>query len=70
MDIIIKKDWKWYIAEVKWRANLYSFWYTREEAVKELKNVIDMMVDYYSKEMIFQKKVKKLLMSKSYQYAV
>jgi len=70
MWITIKKDWEWYIAEVEWKANLYAFGYTQEEAFNELKNVVDMMMDYYSQEMSFQKKVKELLSNKSYSYAV
>ena len=70
MDILIKKDGEWYIAEVKWRKALYAFWYSKEEAIKELKNVVDMMVDYYSEEILFQKKIKRFLLSKACEYAV
>ncbi len=70
MEIIIRKDWEWYIAEVKSKPNIYAFWYSKEEALSELKNVVDMMVDFYSQEMSFQKKVKKFLINKSYTYAV
>ena len=69
-DITIKKDGQWYLAQVKWRKALYAFWYTQEEAVKELKNVIDMMVDYYSEEISFQKKIQKYLAGKQLKYAV
>ena len=48
MEIIVKKDWEWFIAEVAWKTNAYAFWYTKEEAIKELNNVVDMMVDYYN----------------------
>lgn len=70
MEIIIRKDGEWYIAEVKSKPNIYAFWYSKEEALSELKNVVDMMVDFYSQEMSFQKKVKKFLINKSYTYAV
>jgi predicted RNase H-like HicB family nuclease len=70
MEIIIRKDGEWYIAEVKSKPNVYAFWYSKEEALSELKNVVDMMVDFYSQEMSFQKKIKKFLMNKSYTYAV
>jgi len=70
MEIIIRKDGEWYIAEVKSKPNIYAFWYSKEEALSELKNVVDMMVDFYSQEMSFQKKIKKFLINKSYTYAV
>ncbi len=70
MEIIIRKDGEWYIAEVKSKSNIYAFWYSKEEALSELKNVVDMMVDYHSQEISFQKKVKKFLINKSYTYAV
>ena len=70
MEILLKKDWEWYLAEVQGKANLYAFWYSEEEAIQELKNVVDMMVDYYNEEMIFQKKIRKSLVNKTYHYAI
>ncbi len=70
MEIIIRKDGEWYIAEVKSKPSIYAFGYSKEEALSELKNVVDMMVDFYSQEMSFQKKIKKFLINKSYTYAV
>jgi len=46
MKIIIKKDWEWYLAEVKWHENLYAFWKTEELAKKELLWVVEMTMDY------------------------
>ena len=70
MKIIVRKDGEWYIAEVQWKENVYAFWYTEEEAVKELNNVVDMMLDYYNKEVSVQESIKKLLKNKKYSYAV
>jgi len=70
MKIIVRKDWEWYIAEVQWKENVYAFWYTEEEAVKELNNVVDMMLDYYNKEVTVQESIKILLENKQYSYAV
>jgi len=70
MEIIIRKDGEWYIAEVKSKPSIYAFGYSKEDALNELKNVVDMMVDFYSQEMSFQKKIKKFLINKSYTYAV
>ena len=70
MKIIVRKDWEWYIAEVQWKENVYAFWYTEEEAVKELNNVVDMMLDYYNKEVTVQESIKDLIKNKKYSYAV
>lgn len=70
MKIIVKKDWDWFIAEVAWKPNAYAFWYTQEEAIQELNNVVDMMIDYYNEEMSAQKIIKHLLTEKQYSYAV
>ena len=70
MEVLITKDGEWYIAEIKWKKALYAFWYTQEEAVNELKNVVDMMVDYYSEEIGVQKKIKKYLAGKQLKYAI
>ena len=70
MKIVVRKDWEWYIAEVQWKENVYAFWYTEEEAVKELNNVVDMMLDYYNKEVSVQETIKDLLKNKKYSYAV
>ncbi len=70
MKIIVRKDGEWYIAEVQWKENVYAFWYTEEEAVKELNNVVDMMLDYYNKEVSVQESIKNLEKNKKYSYAV
>ena len=70
MDIVARIDWDWYLAEVKDKESLYTFWYSKQEAVDELKNVIDMTVDYYSQEISFQKKIKKQLIGNKIEYAV
>ena len=50
--IEISKDWDWYLAEIKWVKNIYAYWNTKEEAMKELLWVLEMMMDYYKKLMI------------------
>lgn len=70
MDIIIRKDGEWYIAEIKGKKTLYAFGYSKEEALNELKNVVDMMVDFYSEEISFQKKIKKYLAGKQLSHAI
>ena len=70
MNIIVRPDGDWYLAEVKGKENLYAFWYTKQDAIDELQNVIDMIVDYYTKEISFQKKIKKQLLNNKIEYAI
>lgn len=70
MKITITKDWEWYLAEVVWSDNCYAFWYTKEEALEELKNVIEMMLEYYKTEIVEKQKIKESLASKEYEYAL
>ncbi len=48
MKYYIKKDGIWYLAEVIWNDSLFAFWYTKEEAIHELLNVIEMTMDYHT----------------------
>ena len=44
--IIIKKDWKWYLAEIEWFENIFAYWNTKKEAKNELLWVVEMMKDF------------------------
>lgn len=46
-NIIINKDWEWYLAEIEWLENVYAYWNTKEEAKQELLGVLEMMLDYH-----------------------
>ncbi len=70
MKILIKKDGDWYLVEVDGKKNIFAFWYTEEEAINELQNVIDMMTDYYNEELQNQKILKHLLLERKYSYAI
>ena len=70
MKVIIKKDWEWFLAEVEWKQNIFAYWDSKEEALKELNNVVDMLLDYYNEEVTTQKTIKNLLKQKNYSYAV
>lgn len=58
--IIIKKDWEWFLAEVKWQENIFAFWYTEDEAKSELLNVIEMMMGYHLELVEKDRKLKTL----------
>ena len=52
MKIIIEKDGDGYLAKVEGHQNLFAFAYSEKEAVMELKNVVEMVMDYESMESV------------------
>ncbi len=52
MKIIIEKDGDGYLAKVEGHQNLFAFAYSEKEAVIELKNVVEMVMDYESMESV------------------
>ncbi len=61
--IIISKDWNWYLAEIKWVKNIYAYWNTKEEAMKELLWVLEMMMDYHLELVEKNRKLKNKVLS-------
>lgn len=49
-NIIIRNNWKWFLAEVEWYDNIYAYWSTEKEAKKELLWVVEMMTQYHLEE--------------------
>ena len=47
MNIIIEKDGDGYLAKVEGHQNLFAFAYSEQEAVIELRNVVEMIMDYH-----------------------
>ena len=47
MKIIIKKDGEGYLAKIKDHQNLFAFAYSKKEAIIELNNVVEMIMDYH-----------------------
>jgi hypothetical protein len=67
----LKKDWKWYLAEIEWYENIYAYWETENEAKKELLWVLEMTIDYNSELTKKQKEIKtQILKSKDFSYAI
>ncbi|MEX0596945.1 MAG: hypothetical protein WD512_10640 [Candidatus Paceibacterota bacterium] len=70
LTIMVKKDGEGFLAEVIGKPHIYAFAYTENDAIHELKGVIDMMVDHYSQELVIQKKLQKDLLDKKFDYAL
>lgn len=47
MNTTIEKDGDGYLAKVEGHQNLFVFAYSEKEAIIELKNVVEMMMDYH-----------------------
>jgi predicted RNase H-like HicB family nuclease len=61
--IEISKDGDWYLAEIKWIKNIYAYWNTKEEAMKELLWVLEMMMDYHLELVEKNRKLKNKVLS-------
>jgi len=67
MKIEIKKDGDGYLARVKGQDNLFAFAYSEKDAIVELKNVVDMVMDFHLEQINIERLVKNELANK---YAV
>jgi predicted RNase H-like HicB family nuclease len=47
INVVLEKDGDGYSARVEGHQNLFAFTYTEKDAVIELKNVVEMIVDYH-----------------------
>ena len=47
MKTIIEKDGDGYLVKVEGHQNLFAFAYSKKDAIIELKNVVEMMMDYH-----------------------
>ena len=61
MKIEVKQDGDGYLAKVRGQTNLFAFGYSEEEALKELANVVDMIMDYHLEQVEMERKVRNQL---------
>ena len=70
MKIIIEKDGDGYLAKVEGHQNLFAFAYSEKEAVMELKNVVEMVMDYHLEQVNDERIIKNELTHTVEEYAV
>jgi hypothetical protein len=70
MKTIIKKDGDGYLAQIEGRQNLFAFAYSEKEAIIELKNVVEMMMDYHLEQVNDERVIRNELDSTVKKYAV
>lgn len=63
MKITVRKDGEGYLAEVKGHPHLFAWATTKPDARVELKNVVEMMLDYHLEQIEAERKVRTLLTS-------
>lgn len=70
MKMIIEKDGDGYLATIEGHENLFAFAYTEKEATIELKNVVEMIMDYHLEQINEERMIKNQLISAVEKYAV
>jgi hypothetical protein len=61
MKIEVKQDGDGYLAKVGGRTNLFAFGCSEKEALTELGNVVEMMMDYHLEQVEVERKVRNQL---------
>jgi hypothetical protein len=70
MKTTIEKDGEGYLAKVDGHQNLFAFAYSEKEALMELKNVVEMIMDYHLEQVNNQRIIKNELNSMVEEYAI
>ena len=58
MNIEIKKDGDGFIAQVEGQENLFAYAFTEKDAIIELKNVVEMIMDFHLEQINIERLVK------------
>ncbi|ACF13897.1 hypothetical protein Ctha_1435 [Chloroherpeton thalassium ATCC 35110] len=70
MKLIIEKDGEGYLAKIEGHENLFAFAYSEKEAIIELKNVVEMIMDYHLEQINEERIIRNRLISTVEKYAV
>jgi predicted RNase H-like HicB family nuclease len=70
MKTIIEKDGDGYLAKVIGHQNLFAFAYSKEEAIIELKNVVEMVMDYHLEQVNDERIIRNELTHAVKEYAI
>lgn len=70
MKTIVEKDGDGYLAKVEGHQNLFAFAYSEKEAIMELKNVVEMMMDYHLEQVNNERIIRNELIHTVEKYAV
>ena len=70
MKIEIKKDGEGYLAKIKGQDNLFAFAYSKQEVISELKNVVEMIMDFHLEQLNIERLAKKEIENLQSMYAI
>ncbi len=70
MQTTIEKDGDGYLAKVKDQTYLFAFAYSEKETVQDLKNVLEMIMDYHLEQINAERLIRNELTALQEQYAV
>jgi len=70
MKTTIEKDGEGYLAKVAGHPNLFAFAYSEAEAIAELKNVVEMVMDFHLEQVNNERLIRNELDSMQAKYAV
>ena len=69
-NIVIEKDGEGYLARVEGHDNLFAFAYSEHEAILELKNVVEMILDFHMEQVNDERLIRNEIVSVIDSYAV
>ncbi len=70
MKTIIEKDGDGYLAKIEGHQNLFAFAHSEQEAIIELKNVVEMTLDYHLEQVNNERVISNELNATVEKYAV
>jgi len=70
INVVIEKDGDGYLARVEGHQNLFAFAYTEKDAVIELKNVVEMVMDYHLEQANNERIIRNELVTTLEKYAL
>ena len=69
-NIVIEKDGEGYLARVEGHDNLFAFAYSEREAILELKNVVEMILDFHMEQVNNERLIRNEIVSVIDKHAV
>jgi len=69
-NVILEKDGDGYLARVEDHQNLFAFAYTEKDAVMELKNVVEVIMDYHIEQANEERIIRNALAATVERYAI
>jgi len=70
INVVLEKDGDGYLARVEGYQNLFAFAYTEKDAVIELKNVVEMVMDYHIEQANDERIIRNQLAATVEEYAL